>query len=120
MAQPRFQRSIRFSEDEWNTVCEAAEQRQMKPAEFVREAAAGVAAREIDLDDGRLTPELIELIERTFRGVHLLTFLKRAELAGRGKEIDFERATEAGWIAQSETLDCQSAFNMAQFANCMH
>ena len=107
MAQPRFQRSIRFSEDEWNAVCEAAECRNMKPAEFVREAAAGVAAREIDLDDGRLTPELIELIERTFRGVHLLTFLKRAELTARGKEDDFERATEAGWIAQSETLDSE-------------
>ena len=76
MPEPRFQRSIRFSEDEWNAVCEAAEQRQMKPAEFVREAAARIAAREIDLNDGRPTPELIELIMRTFRGVHLLTYLK--------------------------------------------
>ena len=107
MPEPRFQRSIRFSEDEWNAVCEAAERRYLKPAEFVREAAAGVAAREIGLDNGRLTPELIELIERTFRGVHLLTCLKRAELAARGKEDDFERATEAGWIAQSETLDTE-------------
>ena len=107
MAQPRFQRSIRFSEDEWNAVLEAAERRHMKPAEFVREAAARVAAREIDLDDGRLTPELIELIMRTFRGVHLLSYLKRDELAARGKDNDFERATEAGWIAQSETLDAE-------------
>ena len=107
MPEPRFQRSIRFSEHEWNVVLEAAEQRHMKPAEFVREAAAGVAAREIDLDDGRLTPELIELIMRTFRGVHLLTCLKRAEFAARGEENDFERATEAGWIAQSETLDTE-------------
>ena len=47
----------------------------MKPAEFVRASAAGVAAREIDLDDGRLTPELIALIRRTFRGMHLLTYV---------------------------------------------
>ena len=57
----------------------------------------GVTASRFDLDDGRLAPELIELIMRTFRGVHLLTYLKRAELAARGKENDFERATEAGW-----------------------
>ena len=66
-----------------------------------------VTASRFDLDDGRLAPELIELIMRTFRGVHLLTYLKRAELAARGKENDFERATEAGWIAQSETLDAE-------------
>ena len=66
-----------------------------------------VTASRFDLDDGRLALELIELIMRTFRGVHLLTYLKRAELAARGKENDFERATEAGWIAQSETLDAE-------------
>ena len=76
----------------------------MKPAEFVRESAARVAAREIDLDDGRLTPELIELIKRTFRGVHLLTYLKRQEFVALDKEEDFMRAVEAGNVAQSETL----------------
>ena len=104
MAQPRFQRSIRFSDDEWDAVLRAAEGRNMKPAEFVREASARVAAREIDLDDGRLTPELIALIKRTFRGVHLLTYLKRQELASLDKEEGFERAVEAGNVAQSETL----------------
>ena len=74
MAKPRLQRSIRFSESEWNAVCEAAERRNLKPAEFVREAAADVAAREIDRDDSKLSPALIEMIERTFRGVHLLAY----------------------------------------------
>ena len=105
MAKPRFQRSIRFSESEWNAVCEAAEGRNLKPAEFVREAAAGVAAQEIDLDDGKLTPALIEMIERTFRGVHLLAYLKHQELAALGRQEDFKRATEAGQIAQAETLN---------------
>lgn len=104
MTKPRFQRSIRFTEDEWDAVIRAAEQRNIKPAEFVRAAAAGVAAREIDLDDGRLTPELIELIRRTFRGMHLLAYLKREELAARGKEDAFERATEAGMTAEAETF----------------
>ncbi len=109
MAKPRFQRSIRFSESEWNAVCEAAEERNMKPAEFVREAAASVAAREIDLDDGKLTPALIEMIERTFRGVHLLAYLKHEELAALGRQEDFRRATEGGQIAQAETLDREEA-----------
>lgn len=104
MSRPRFQRSIRFSESEWYAVCEAAERRNMKPAEFVR-AAAGVAAREIDLEDGRLTPALIEMIERTFRGVHLLAYLKHEELAALDRQEDFRRATKAGRIAQAETLN---------------
>ena len=104
MDKPRFQRSIRFSQSEWDAICEAAEQRRMKPAEFVREAAAGVAAREIDLDDGRLTPELIELIRRTFRGMHLLAYLKREELAALGKEDAFRRAAEAGELAEAQTF----------------
>lgn len=109
MAEPRFQRSIRFSKSEWNAVCEAAERRNMKPAEFVREAAAGVAAREIDLDDGKLTPALIEMIERTFRGVHLLTWLKHEELAALGRQEDFSRATEAGRVAQEETQNLEES-----------
>jgi len=107
MAAPRFQRSIRFSKSEWDAICKAAEQHQMKPAEFVREAAAGVAAREIDLEDGRLTPALVEMIERTFRGVHLLTYLKHEELAAQGRKGDFERATKAGRIAQEEMQSLQ-------------
>ena len=104
MAGPRSQRSIRFSKSEWDAICEAAEQRRMKPAEFVRAAAAGIAAREIDLDDGRLTPELIELIRRTFRGMHLLTYLKREELTAKGKKDTFERAVEAGELAEAQTF----------------
>ncbi len=104
MGEPRFQRSIRFSRSEWDAICEAAEQRRMKPAEFVRASAAGVAAHEIGLDDGRLTPELIELIRRTFRGMHLLAYLKREELAARGKEDAFKRAAKAGELAEAQTF----------------
>ncbi len=104
MGKPRLQRSIRFAEGEWDAVVRAAEQRNMKPAEFVREAAARVAAREIDLDDGRLTPELIELVRRTFRGMHLLAYLKREELVAQGREDAFRRAAEAGELAEAQTF----------------
>ena len=48
-----------------------------------------------------MTPELIELIKRTFRGVHLLAYLKREELVQTGKENDLQRAAEAANAAQS-------------------
>ena len=104
MAIIRFQRSIRFSKDEWDAVIEAAERNDMMPGAFVREAAARAAAEELDLNDGQLTPELIELIKRTFRGVHLLAFLKREELGGIDKDEDFKRAAEAARIAQADTF----------------
>ena len=101
MRLQRFQRSIRFSETEWNAVTEAAERNDMTPASFVREASARAAADELDLSEARLTPQMIELIKRTFRGVHLLAFLKHEEL----DDDEFRRAVEAARTAQAEMLD---------------
>ena len=74
------------------------------PGEFVREAAVRVAAEENGLSDVQLTPELIELIKTTFRGVHLLAYLKREELTHTGNWDRFKRATTAAKNAQSKTL----------------
>ena len=104
MAIQRFQRSIRFSNDEWTAVREAAESRNMSPATFVREASARAAAEELDLDEDRLTPELTEILKRTFRGVHLLAYLKREELDAAGEAEDFERAAEAARASQDEAF----------------
>lgn len=104
MAIQRSQRSIRFSDGEWDAVVQAAERNDMTPAVFVREAAAYAVAQELDLDDGRLPPELIELFKRTFRGVHLLAYLKREELDTADRGEDFKRAAEAAKIAQDETF----------------
>ena len=101
MGAQRYQRSIRFSSDEWAAVREAAESRNMSPAMFVREASARAAAKELDLDDGRLTPELTDILKRTFRGVHLLAYLKREECAEAGRAEDFERAADAARAAQN-------------------
>ena len=104
MAIQRSQRSIRFSDGEWDAVVRAAERNDTTPAVFVREAAAYAAAQELDLGEHRLTPELIEIIKRTFRGVHMLAFLKREELAELGKADDVRRAAEAARVAQIEML----------------
>ena len=104
MAVRTYPHSIRFSSDEWRAVSEAAERLDMMPGAFVREAAARAAAGGLDPDEGRLTPELIELFKTTFRGVHVLAFLKRQELVELDRLEDFERAVEHARSLQDETL----------------
>ena len=109
MTVKRYPHSVRFSKDEWRSITQAAERNEMMPSQFVRGAAVAAAATEIDFNEARLTPELIELIKRTFRGVHLLAYLKREQLGEIGKEEDLQRAAEAAKIAQSETLDSEES-----------
>lgn len=104
MAARTMPHSIRFTGEEWNGVRAAAERRDMTPGAFVREAAARAAAEDLGFDDGRIAPELIELLKKTFRGVHLLTYLKRQESIGLGREEDFRAAAGNARLAQDETL----------------
>ena len=83
---------------------EAAERLDMGPGAFVRDAAARAAADELDLDEGRLTPELVELFKRTFRAAHLLAQLKHGELERAGRVEDFEKAAEVARSLQDRTL----------------
>ena len=83
---------------------EAAERLDMNPGAFVRDAAALAAADELGLDEGRLTPELVELLKRTFRAAHVIAFLKRDELENAGMLGDFEKAAETARTLQNETL----------------
>ena len=105
MAIRSFQRSIRFTKNEWDAVVEAAEKAGITPGSFVRKAAARAAADDLYLYGGGLTPELAELIQRTFRGVYALTWLKREELDGKGESTVFARAVASAVIAQDETME---------------
>ena len=105
MAIRRRQHSIRFSNDEWNAIAEAANRNDMTPGEFVREAATHAAAEKIGLEEARLTPALVELLKRTFRGVHILTYLKRRELSGEGAADAFQEAADAARTAQARTIE---------------
>ncbi len=104
MPVKRHPHSIRFSQEEWESISRAAAQHEIAPGEFVREAAGRVAAEKNGLSDVVLTPELIELIKKTFRGVHVLAYLKRQELNDIAKLDHLDRAAKAAAIAQSETL----------------
>ncbi len=104
MTARTYPHSIRFTNEEWRAVREAAERLDMGPGAFVRDAAARAAADELDLDEGRLTPELVDLFKRTFRAAHVLAFLKREEFERACKIEDFEEAAKAARILQDETL----------------
>ena len=104
MAARTYPHSIRFTNEEWRAVREAAERLDMGPGAFVRDAAARAAAEELDLDESRLTPELVELFKRTFRAAHVLAFLKHEEFEQAGKAGDFEKAVKAARDVQDETL----------------
>ena len=96
----RHPHSIRFSREEWNSITRAAARHEIAPGEFVREAAARVAAEENGLSDVQVTPELIELIKTMFRGVHVLTYLKRQEMNAIGSPQAFKLAVDAAKTAQ--------------------
>lgn len=74
----------------------------MRPGTFVRKVSARAAASEIDRDEDRLTPELAELIKRTFRGVHVLAYLKHEVRVTRLSAI--RRGCE--WRRLSSTDGC--------------
>ncbi|MDE0147231.1 MAG: hypothetical protein OXM58_02580 [Rhodospirillaceae bacterium] len=89
-AEARRARSIRFSDSEWDAVERAAGERGMHAAEFARHAVLGVASGRYAADQGVFPPQYADLIERIFRGTHILMTLKRDELVleGRGEELE--------------------------------
>ena len=70
-----------------------------------RKAAARAAADDLYLYGGGLTPELAELIERTFRGVHVLAYLKHEEMQRESRTDHYQRAVDAARTAQDETME---------------
>ena len=88
--EKRTQRSIRFSDPEWEVVETAATGRGIAPAEFVRNAALNAATHKSSTDSAIITPEIVELIKRTYRCAYILSTLKRDEMIkeGRGNEMD--------------------------------
>lgn len=83
---PRASRSIRFSDFEWSAIENAAEARGMTAAEFVRYAAVSLATRKRGAESTPIPPEILGQIERIYRGVYLLSTLKRDEMLHDGQQ----------------------------------
>lgn len=93
-AGPRTPRSIRFADAEWVRIEHCARARGMTTAELVRHAAVSFAGGRRAAHSGTFRPDIAAQIERMYRGVHLLSTLKRDELIRDGRQRELERVLE--------------------------
>ena len=86
----RRNRTIRFSDSEWEEVRRAALLHDAPPAEFVRETILALARNPERGVAGAVAPSLAPLIERMFRYTWFLATEKRDAMVreGRGDELD--------------------------------
>ena len=98
--QPRVPRSIRFSDSEWACIEKEAKARGMTAAEFVRHAAVRLATGKVAANSVIFLPEVAAQIKRIFRGVDLLSMLKRDELIRDGSLEELDLAAEAASESQ--------------------
>lgn len=89
--EPRAPRSIRFSDSEWAGIEREAKSRGMNTAELVRHAAVGFATGELSSGSGAIPLDIAAQLERIYRGVYLLSTLKRDELILEGRQEELER-----------------------------
>lgn len=82
----RRNRTIRFSDSEWEEVRRAAMLHDMPPTEFVRERILGLARNPESAVSGAVAPSLAPLIERIFRYTWFLATEKRDAMVREGRE----------------------------------
>ena len=87
---PRKSRTIRFSDSEWKRVETAAKKQAMSVAQFVRRAALRLSGTDPAPDSANLSPEIVALIQSTYRYAYIAATLKRDELIReqRGDEVN--------------------------------
>ncbi len=100
-AEPRTPRSIRFSDSEWGRIEHEAKMRGMAAAELVRHAAVSFAANDSSANPMSFPPEIAAQIERIYRGVYLLSTLKRDEMLRAGDQEELERIVKAARKSQA-------------------
>ena len=86
----RRNRTIRFSDSEWEEVRRAALVHDTPPTEFVRGTILALARNSGCAVPGTVAPSMAPLIERMFRYTWFLATEKRDAMIseGRGKELD--------------------------------
>ena len=99
--EPRTPRSIRFSNDEWTRIKKAAEARGMTAAELVRYAAVSLVSGKLGPSSPSIPSEIAAQIERIYRGVYMLSTLKRDEMVREGRQEELERITKSAIASQA-------------------
>ena len=100
----RKSHSIRFSDAEWLTIQEQAEEREMTPGEYVRHAALSLGAGAPAAITAELPPGLVRLIEHTFRATYFASTVKHNELRRDGRSDEIDATIKQGRLAQAELL----------------
>ena len=104
-SESRSPRSIRFSDFEWACIEKEARERGMTAAELVRHAALGFATGKLTANSPGLPPEIAAQIERIYRGVYLLSTLKRDELVREGRENELDRTMKDARESQNSIAE---------------
>ena len=86
----RRNRTIRFSDSEWEEVRHAALLHKTPPAEFVRERILALARNADSGVSGAVAPSLAPLIERMFRYTWFLATEKRDGMVREGREAEVD------------------------------
>ncbi len=86
----RRNRTIRFSDSEWEEVRRAAILHDTGPTEFVRDKILALARNEESGVSGAVDPSLAPLIERMFRYIWFLATEKRDAMIREGREEEVE------------------------------
>ena len=105
LAESRSPRSIRFSDSEWTRIEQEAAERGMTAAELVRHAAVSIAKGKRPANSLPFPPEIAAQIERIYRGVYLLSTLKRDELVREGRKNELDRVMKDAHESQASILD---------------
>ena len=95
----RRNRTIRFSDSEWEEVRRAAMVHDTPPAEFVRETILALARNPESGISGAVAPSLAPLIERMFRYTWFLATEKRDAMVREGREDELDAL-----VAEARTL----------------
>ena len=86
----RRNRTIRFSDSEWEEVRRAAMLHDIPPTEFVRETILELARNPKSGVSGAVAPSLAPLIERMFRYTWFLATVKRDAMVREGREDEID------------------------------
>ena len=98
----RRNRTIRFSDSEWEEVRRAAQLHETPPAEFARETILALARNPESSGSGAVAPSLAPLIERMFRYSWFLATEKRDAMVREGREDEVDALVAEGRALQDK------------------
>ena len=92
----RRNRTIRFSDSEWEEVRRAAMLHDVPPTEFIRDRILALARSQESGVSAAIPPSLTPLVERMFRYTWFLATEKRDAMVREGREAEVEALVAEG------------------------